>query len=342
VEYLETFPNSQQLYRAQIGLANSYFNVAQYQAAIDIWRELVHDHQRAEIIESALKGLQTSYQRINRLGLFSEFLHLSILRSNDRDFQISIYEFRANFEYEQRNYTASVQTINALLRAFPEKREDQRIMVLLANNYTWLNRFEEADQIYIELSSRSNDPYIFYEWGHIKWAQGDHVAAIRRFKRAADNSRNEQYWITLLEKMIEQKDDEFIRYYEQFITFASAYHRTLAMLHLVDWQVYLGDLDNALETTSIIISTNFPQLRARGIFKRGEIQFMQRNFDDAQTNFLRIRYLFNDFSELRWTAELYMAKIYLAQGDRTRARNLFESIRGNLRPEQIAEFNSLL
>jgi len=233
-EYIETFPQSNNLVRAQNGLANSFFNLAQYQPAINIWRDLIHDEQSPELIESALKGLQTSYQRTNGLAFFSEFLHLSILRSQDRDFQLMMYEYRAFFEYEQRNFNASVATINQLFRSFPEKEEDRRLMVLLANNFTWLNRFEEADRIYIDLSNRYNDPFIFHEWGHIKWAQGDFRAALIRFKRAADNSQNEQYWLTLLEKMIERNDDDFMRYYNQFIGFASTYHRTLAMLYLID------------------------------------------------------------------------------------------------------------
>jgi len=341
-EYIETFPTSANIIRAQMGLANSFFNLAQYQPAISIWRELVHETQRPEVIESALTGLQTSYQRVNGLAFFSEFLHLSILTAQNRDFQLMMYEYKAFFDYEQRNFNESIATINQMFITFPEKQEDRRLMVLLANNYTWLNRFEEADRIYIDLSTRYNDPFIFHEWGHIKWAQGDYRAALIRFKRAADNSQNEQYWLTLLEKMVERNDDEFMRYYEQFITFASAYHRNLAMLYLVENLINLGDLHTAYDRTGDILAANFPQLRGRATFKRGEIQFLQNNFQDALTNFLRVRYIFNEFSELRWTAEFFICKIYLAQGERERAINLFNSIQNRLSREQIAEFNGLL
>ncbi|MCL2065240.1 MAG: tetratricopeptide repeat protein [Candidatus Cloacimonetes bacterium] len=342
IEYIETFPDSPDLFRAELGLANSYYNLAMYDMAIDIWRDMIHENQRPDVIDAALKGLQDSYHRVNRESLFTEFLLQVLFRATDRDFLISIYEYKANYEYEQRNYNASASTINQMLRQFPEKRNDLQTMILLANNYSWLNRFEEADQIYIDLSTSHNDPFIYYEWGLIKWAQGDFEAALRRLKRAADNSRNEQYWLTLLEKMIEQKDQEFMTYYNRFVALASAYHRNLATLHLIDWLIYTNAHSEALEKANDLMATNNSQLRAMATFKMGEIHFAMRQYDDSLSNFLRVRYFFNEFTDLRWQAELYIAKIHVLQGDRERGVLLFNNIRGNLTPEQITEFQILL
>ena len=341
-EYLDTFPTSPDIFRAQLGLANSYYNLAMYDLAIDIWRELVDENQRPEVVEAALKGLQDSYHRVNREALFSEFLLLALFRATERDFTISLYEFKANYEYEQKNYSASASTINQMIRQFPEKREDLQTMILLANNYSWLNRYEEADQIYIDLSTKHNDPFIFYEWGLIKWAQGDYIAAIRRLKRAVENSRNDIYWLSLLEKMIDQKDPEFMTYYNQFIAFASPYHRNLATLHQIDWLIHSNALAEANARANELLNSNNAQLRARATFKIAEIYFLQRQYDDALANFLRVRYFFNEFSDLRWQAELYIAKIHILQGDRERGVQLFNNIRGNLTPEQVAEFQAMM
>ena len=341
-EYIESFPNSPELYKAQSGLANCYFNLAQYDSAIDIWQDLVQDNQLKNVIDSSLKGLQASYQKLNRNALFSEFLNLRIIRSQNPEFIINLYEFKSNFEYEQKNYTASIATINQMLRNYPDKKEDQKIMILLANNYTWLKRYEEADQIYVDLALKSNDPYIYYEWGHIKWAQRDFIAALRRYKRAVENSRNEQYWLTLLERIVEHKDSEFMKYYEQFVLFASPYHKSLAMMNLIDWLIHTNDFEQALEKTDLILETEYSLLRAKATFKKGEITFLQKDYSESLTNFLKIRYIFNEFSDIRWTSELYIAKIYIAQGEVEKAKNLFNSIKANLSPAQISEFNSLL
>ena len=340
-EFIETYPDDSEVNRAQSGLANCYFNMGLYVAAIDAWSTLVHEDNNANIVESALKGMQTSYQRLDRVSEFIEFLNLQRLRFTRRDFIINLYEYKAQFEYEQKNYSSSVATLNQLIREYPEKSQDQKIMVLLANNYSWLMQYSEADAIYLELARRSDDPYIYYEWGNIRWAQRDYEAAMTRYKRAADNSQNELYWTTLLDKMVERRDNDFMRYYNEFSRFASDYHRHLAMLNLIDWCIYTTDYNRAFTVAEEIIDSGFAQLRPRATFKKAEVYFLQGRYEEALTDFLRIRYIFNEYSDIRWASELYIAKIYLAQGDRDRAKNQFDSIMPNLTPEQIAEFNAL-
>jgi len=340
-EYVDTFPDSPELTRAQAGLANSYFNLGQDDAAINTWMDLVNDRNSSVIVESSLKGLQTSYQRQQRLNMFSEFLNLSILRNEKDSFRILLYEYKANFEYEQKNYSSSISTLNQLFRTYPEKMEEQRLMIMLANNYTWANRLEEADKIYLELANKTNDPYIYYEWGHIKWAQTDYSAALTRFKRAANAGENEQYWLTLLEKMVERKDNEFMRYYNQFCGFASEYHQQLARFSLIDWLIGLRDFSEALSIAEELENSSQTQMKAKATMKQGEICFLQNRNDESLTHFLKIRYIFSSQTDLRWEAEFYIIKIYLRQGERQRARENFENIKPNLKPEQVDEFNRL-
>jgi tetratricopeptide (TPR) repeat protein len=215
-------------------------------------------------------------------------------------------------------------------------------LILLANNYTWQSKYDEADKIYSDLAANINDPNIYYEWGHIKYAQGDVGAAITRFKRAADSSDDEQYWLVLLEKSAEQNDRDFRSYYQRFEQFASPYHKTLAKLYMIDYWVANQNYSEALADAEDILNSEQTQLRAKATYKKAEIYYHQGNYEDALSNFLRIRYIFNEYSELRWDAEFYIAKVYIAQGEKQRARTHFDSIRANMSQEQIDEFNALV
>ena len=53
--------------------------------------------------------------------------------------------------------------------------------------------------------------------------------------------------------MIEQKDQEFMTYYNQFIAFASPYHRNLAMLHLIDWLIHINAHTEALSRANELL-----------------------------------------------------------------------------------------
>lgn len=341
-QFIDEYPTDENVYRAKMGLANAYFNLSQFHNAIEIWKQLVNENQSNSIIESSLKGLQASYQKINRTALFTEFLNLSILNSNKKEFIIMLYEYKANYEYEQKNYNASISTINQLLRTFPEKNEETHLMVLLANNYTWLKRYEEADKIYVNLALKNNDPYIFYEWGHIKWAQMDFVAAIRRYKRAVDNSNNEEYWITFLEKLIIVKDSTFIEYYDKFIDFASEYHKSIADFHLIEWYIYTQQFEEAMEVANLLINSSQNLFRARATLKLGELNYYLNDYQEALSNLLKVRYVFNEFSNVRWEAEYFICRVYIKQEEKQKANQLFQSIKANLNQEQITTLEQLL
>jgi len=344
-DYIRAYPTSPERYRAMLGLANCYYNLSNIEFAINLWRELVHQDRTQAIVEASLRGLQAGYQKLGQMPLFTEFLNLQIMNSSKDSFITQLYEYKINFEYEQKNYTASVNTLNQLFSRYPAKKDDQRLMIMLANNYTWLTQYEEADQIYVELSYKySNDPQIFYEWANIKWAQRDYPAAIRRYKEAADKGQNEQYWLVLLERQLEVKDSEFMKYYNTFTQFAlnkTDYNRTTAKVFLIDWQIHEKNYNAALQSIEEVLETSHNGLRANATFKRGEVRYAQKNYDDALTDFLRIRYVFNEFSDLRYRAELYIAKIYLLQGNNERAQSLFDNIRQYLSDEQIAEYNGM-
>jgi len=342
IEYIDTYPDSPDINRARSGLANSYFNMGLYIAAIEEWMILVHEDNNANIVQSALKGIQTGYQRLSRVNEFIEFLNLTRLRFVKKDFIINLYEYKAQFEYEQKNYTSSIATINQLIREYPEKGQDQKVMILLANNYSWLMQYNEADNIYLELARRNDDPHIYYEWGNIRWAQRDYDAAMTRYRRAADNSTNELYWTTLLDRMVERQDADFLKYYNEFTRFASPYHGYLIMLNLIDWLQYTREYNRALDVADEILESGFPQLRPRATFKKAETLFFQKKYDDALKDFLRIRYIFPEMSDLHLASEVYITKIYVEQNDKQRARNQFENIRSKLKPEQIADLEALI
>jgi tetratricopeptide (TPR) repeat protein len=340
--YIRTYPNSPDLHRALVGLANSHFNLGNHTMSIDIWKQMIHENQTQAILEAALRGLRISYERLNQIPNFTEFLNLTIFGSNNRAYVTFLYEYKAHFEYEQKNYTASVATINRLINQYPEKKDDVRLMILLANNYTFLNRFEEADQIYLELIEKTgNDPLVYHEWGNLKWAQGDYTAALIRYKRAADNSRVEQYWLVLMGKLVIRRDADFIRYFDQFIQFASPHHRTLAQIHMIDWHIANRNFTGAETLVSEVITSNQPLLRATATLKRGEINFAQRNFEEALSSFYRVRYVFSEFSDIRWHAEFFIVRTLHATGERERARTHFSAIRENLTDEQIKQLNAL-
>ena len=341
-DFIDTYGNDSSISLAKMGLANSYFNLAQHDMAIDIWKTLINQNQSVSIIESTLKGLQASYQKLNKVALFTEFINLSILNSTQKEFIIMLYEYKANFEYEQKNYNASISTINQLLRTYPEKNNDVSLMILLANNYTWLKQFEQADAIYVNLAVNNNDPYIYFEWGHIKWAQNDIIAAMRRYKRAVDNSDNPEYMINYLEKLLITKDESFIEYYNKFILIANDYHKALAEIYFIEWNIHTQDYEQAIDLASKLAESSYSQLRVRAILRMGEAYYLQEEYEEALSNFLKIRYVFNEFSSLRWTSEYFICKIYFAQGDVEKARQLFNNIKANLNQNEIKSLEELL
>ncbi len=329
-EYITTYPESKEFYKAQGGLANAHFNLANYQEAIKEWEKLVNPIYPKTIIENALQGIQWSYQYQNKQNDFLKWIDGAISQTNDNDLKNSLFDVKIKFEYDQKEYVKSINTIKNYIKQFPSKKDDDKLQIMLANNYIWLKQFEKADSIYITLVIKRKDPEVYHEWGHIKWAIADTVGALKRFKRAADNSKLDDYWLVLLDKQQQAKDPEFDLYYKKYSAFANSYHLEMAKLILIEKYISLAQYDEALTLAINLDASENPYVRAKAIHDKAVIYYLQNNYIDAQKEFLRVRYVFTEYEDLRINSEFYLCLIYINQNEKEKALEIYHLIKDKI------------
>jgi len=338
--YVKEFPDSKEYYKAQGGIANSYFNLGNYKQAIDAWEKLIDPKFPPTIIENAIQGIQWSYQYLDQKREFSKWINEKVRKIDDTNLKLTLMETKIKFEYEQQDFRTSINSIQQLIRLFPEKKQDEKLQIMQANNYVWLKQYERADSIYVTLVLKNKDPQIYHEWGHIKWAQGDTLAALKRYKKAADSSKQEDFWLVLLEKQVISKDKDFEKYYNTFISFANPYYKELAKLILIDYKISGADYDEALNMAQNLDVSDNPLVRVKAIFDKAYVYYLKKEYDPAQKEFLRIRYVFTEYTEIRWNAEYYLCLIYAETGDMDKASQLFDQIKDKISPGQSDSLNT--
>ncbi|HOD54122.1 MAG TPA: tetratricopeptide repeat protein [Candidatus Cloacimonadota bacterium] len=341
-QYLSEHPQSKEVYKALSGIANSQFNLANYPDAISTWEKMVDIQYPSSIIESAVQGIQWSYRQQNNKKEFIKWINEKIRKSTDKNLKITLYEYKIRFEYDQEEYSASISSIQQLFKQYPEMEKEEKFQILLANNYIWLKQFENADRIYVQLVVKNNDPQIFHEWGNIKWAQQDTLGAMKRYKKAADASKQENFWLVLLEKQMVANDKDFDKYYQTFMSFANSYYQELAKLILIDKYIKDNQFDNAIETINSLEKSDNPLIRVKTLFSKAVISFNKKDYDNAMKDFFRIRYVFTEYSDLRWNSEYYICKIFIEKGEVDQAKELFNQIKEKIKLEQSNELQSII
>lgn len=341
-QYLQENPGSKESYKAQGGIANAYFNLGNYQEAINQWEVLVDIAYPQVIIENSIQGIQWSYQYLNNKNEFVKWINEKIRKSSNNQLKVILYEFKIKFEYDQEEYRNSISSIQQLFKQFPDKKNDEHLQVMLANNYVWLKRYNSADSIYVNLVLKNNDPGTFYEWGHIKWAQQDTTGALKRYKKAADSSKQEDFWLTLLEKQVLAKDPDFDKYYTQFMSTANPYYQEQAKLILAQKKISLADYASAKELLISLDASDNPLIRVKALYQKAYISYLEKNLDLALKDFLRIRYVFTEYTDLRWDSEYYICMIYIEKESIEEARTLFEEIKDKIKSSQADSISSKL
>lgn len=332
--YVKDYSDSKEYYKALGGIANSYFNMGNYRKAIEAWEKLINPVYPLAIIENAVQGIQWSYQYLNDKREFSRWINDEVRKISDSNLKLTLLEAKIKFEYEQQDFRTSLTSIQQLIRLFPEKKQDEKLQIMQANNYVWLKQYERADSIYVTLVLKNKDPQIYHEWGHIKWAQGDTLAAIKRYKKAADTSKQEDFWLVLLEKQVLANDKDFEKYYNTFISFANPYYQELAKLILVDFKISKTKYDEGLSLAQSLDVSDNPLVRVKAIYSKAYIFYLQKNYEQAQKEFFRIRYVFTEYAELRWNAEYYLCMIYLENNEKDKANELYEQIKDKISTTQ--------
>lgn len=327
--YLENFPNGAEILSAKIGLGDSYYNLGQYDKAIEQYDQVIRQTTNRELIQNVLNGLQWAVEQsadIEFRDKLESLMETDIADLNKR----MILERKLEYEFEQEMWDAVVSSANRYEQNFPRSEQLYDVRFVKARALSYAGRHDEAENLFMRLHNQRPSPYLSFEWGLANLRRGERLQAYHMIRNAALAGRDIEIWLQLLELSAQMNVGTYENDHARFLEFASRSEREEAKVIWVRWNLEHGEFNRIDQTVEELLNSESKLIRAKAQFLKGLSLYEQNKYEQAIPELLRVRYLYPDISDIRIEAEYYACLAYLETEQKEEARNLFDMIKQEL------------
>lgn len=330
-DYLQKFPEAEKTKAAELGIADSYYNLGKFQEAVHSYRNLVSADLPETILQNVLDGLQWACQQTETYDFTTILQQLS---KQQPQLEQKLLLRKLNFEFENQDWAAVVQT--------SEKMEEPSLEVLSkkAASLAKLNKIEAAEQIYENLAQEKSTPEVLQNWAELKLQLDQPSKAIELYRRASLHSNDVSLWLQLLQLEAQHDSQYFLNDFAKFTEFAGDIALQKAKLVRARWEI-LNKKERKTDLTELAESKD-KQVRAEARYLKGLELFQQQKYQEAIPELLRIRYLFPNINQVRVDAETLACQAYFKLGKLKEARQTFDMIKDDLDRQTREELTKML
>jgi tetratricopeptide (TPR) repeat protein len=318
-DYLKQFPQAEKKQAANLGIADSYYNLGKYSQAIQAYKNLVSSELTDEILQNVLNGLQWACQQSESYDFTEILLQLS---KQQPQLAKRLLLRKLNFEFENQNWAAVVQTAEEM------EEPGLEAMAKKAASLAKLDKTTAAEEIYEKLAKEKSDYKVLQNWAELKLQLGQTTKAIDLYRRASFRSSDVSLWLQLLQLEAQHASQYFLNDFAKFTEFAGNIALQKARLIRARWEI-LNKKERKTDLTKLAESKD-KQVRAEARYLKGLELYQQQKYQEAIPELLRIRYLFPEVNQARLEAETLACQAYLKLGKVKEARQTFDMIKDDL------------
>lgn len=336
--YLQRFPEAEDADRARLHIGDSYYNLQNYIRAVEYYIPLIISSTEEKVRVNALNGLEWSSLQSEDISFISE-LEKILEVEDDINFKIFIYERKAYYYFNRRQWLDAANIASFLLQLYDQRYENPQTenkyyeySRVLAVSYTNLEQTEQADRIFRRLYRLNPEPAMLYDWAVLKIAQQDTTGAIEKLREASRTSQSSQIWLELLNLQKRTNDRNFSQDYNAYLRFSTGANKERAQLIWVRWNIRNHNFESVENVLKTLLESNFEIVKANAQYLKGLMLYEKGEYEASVPELLRIRYLYPNLEELKIKAETLACYAYLNLDDKESARRIFEGIRTGLDP----------
>jgi len=340
-QYTSNFSTEPDYYSAVLGTADSYYNLGDFNNAVQNYMILIQPAMDEQILNNAINGLRWSSEQSETID-FSEKVDEILVNCTDKKLRAELIDRKIYYLFKNGQWQEAIDSSKELEILNGDNKNASEIKLIRALCYEELEDFENAINTYEELTAQKQDPAVLRHWARLLIKMNQHAEAIQKLRKASMLTRREDIWLDLLKLELEQRDVHFNNDLNKFREFATGEEREIADLFGIEWDLinenYEG-LGSLLEDRS---KSKYKSVKARAQLLKGLLLGKQGDLDTAIPELLRIRYLYPEFDEIRNRAEVLVCKYYIQLGNIDEASKLYEVIKKDLSEDVKAELEKLL
>lgn len=327
--FLDDYPESRDYYRAQLHLADSYYNLGDYSKAASEYQKLIKPGMERAILINSLNGVQWSASQSEEVD-FELFINNAIKPDSPTDFILLLNSRLVNHFFDSRRWDDVISLSRTIIEIAPPEYDTRHIRLRLAKSLTYTELYDKAEDVYRELHRQKAEANVLFSWAELHILQQDSLAAINRVRQASKLTRESTVWLQMLRLGVQLKDRDFLKDYENYLAFAQNVEREQAQLLWIKWQLQEGNLDTALPRIETLLESQYEPIKAKAQYFKGVHLYKSGRVSEAIRELLRVRYLYPRIEDVRLDAELLACYAYLETGRRDEALRLFDTIKGSL------------
>lgn len=329
LQYSAQNQQSEELYRAQLGLANCFYNLGDFKNSAEYFRKAATTDTPIAMLEGALDGLFWCAEQDTSVHAYS-YLKGKIAKARQGEYQAYFMLYKAKYEYNHNLLAEAVETITQLFQQYPDYQVNIEINVILAQARIKQNNFNAADKVFSKIAEKTTDAQIYYEWANLYIAQKDTLGAIKKLKIATQKSNRPDIWLQMLKYQVAVNDSNFIVDYNLYCGIASPELQEEAKLDYIQFNIN-RNVHSGLDSMYIALDkSQNQQTRAKAQYLLGLQKYNEGNYAEALRQFLRVRYVFTQFDDIRSDAEVLACITYQKMGQSEQANKLYQIIKNSL------------
>lgn len=336
--FVENFPEHENYMAAEVGIADCYYNLQNYDEARKQYRRLLTIITKEDLYNSALDGWKWATEQSGKSFLeeINDFLSGEV----QYNFYFLVSRYKAYYLFSEGMYDKFLLIVDELLKRYSYPMKDLEFMK--ADALKKSEKWDEAEDRYAHLFMNYHDPELQYEWAEISIHKGEIQTAVRKLQYASENTNNPEYILKLLELEQQHGFQDFANDYRKYSIVLTDVNREKADILQVKWLIDHKNYQEADQLIAKLKNSQFKETQAQAQYLKGYVLYSQGLFDASVPELLRVRHLFPYLLDVRQQAEELAFRAYLKAGKTTEAENLLDNIKSEISSEKSAELNQLL
>ncbi|MEN6444837.1 MAG: tetratricopeptide repeat protein [Candidatus Cloacimonas sp.] len=345
--FIEQYPESVHFWEALSDIANAYYNMGNYEKAIDDWINILahfrntvdFDDQQYNVIQDALNGLELALKKVNNENVYNEMLALpDSFYSEYIKFELNYILVKCYADKVQWNdLLATAEQIKAKFP--PSKKED--IELIMATGLMELDQLVDADTLLSSIYQESGNREALLKWAELEFLVGNYDSALEKYRIAYDSNPDGEIWV----KMLKCSEANEYQNFDELWKLGSAYlddHPEVYLLRLR--QLYSAEcFEEARDLADYIINNSFADYdQSSAYLMIGMIDYSTKAYSSAIATLKRVMALSPEYKDIQSGAVYYLVLSLLDSGANIEAKAYFRQYETNLNEIDKKELNEIM
>lgn len=345
--FIDQYPQSRYFYQALVDIANSYYNMGNYEQAVEDYLNLLvqfrnnreFTEEETEIVRSALLGLELGMSRVDNEELTDRLLMMpETFNSEFISFELNLLILKLYFDAGE--WSELLSAAEELRSQYPENKP-QDVQMMMVSALINLEQYTRADSLLSEAYHATASSEVLIKWAELEQLTGEYASAIQKYQEAYRQDKQYSTWLAMLEC---SQQGGYLAFEEVWAVGSSAeQQKAEARLIKLNYLYAQARYEEARILADEIIAANLSAHdHAQAYLTKGLIAFSTNDYPGCIAMMKRVIMLFPDYPETRNKAAYYHIKASVLLGAKTEAETLLVVYKDFLSSEEKIELDQLI